>query len=193
MNLSLQYGDKVVIKNCVDDRLVNGVVKDVAKNHLRPIVITIDKSKRYTCETIYSGKADDLAIYRILKRAITVAYVVIVDRLDETCNNVGEMLGVIRDTPALSVKTMVVLCRVTHLPRSRHVLYQDYVTMQTLEERAFNAMCKQNGVNAIYEFYFYTKFGGGLMKLLNSENKNKGVRIKDLNGRELCRYETTAE
>ena len=49
--------------------------------------------------------------------------------------------------------------------------------IQTLEERAFNAMCKQNGVNAIYEFYFYTKFGGGLMKLLNSENKNKGVRF----------------
>lgn len=65
--------------------------------------------------------------------------------------------------------------------------------IQTLEERAFNAMCKQNGVNAIYEFYFYTKFGGGLMKLLNSENKNKGVRLKDPNGRELCCYETTSE
>ena len=65
--------------------------------------------------------------------------------------------------------------------------------IQTLEERAFNAMCKQNGVNAIYEFYFYTKFGGGLMNLLNSENKNKGVRLKDLNGRELCCYETTSK
>ena len=54
-------------------------------------------------------------------------------------------------------------------------------------------MCKQNGVNAIYEFYFYTKFGGGLMKLLNSENKNKGVRLKDPNGRELCCYETTSK
>lgn len=31
------------------------------------------------------------------------------------------------------------------------------------------------------------------MKLLNSENKNKGVRLKDLNGRELCRYEMTSE
>ena len=31
------------------------------------------------------------------------------------------------------------------------------------------------------------------MKLLNSENKNKGVRLKDLNGRELCRYKTTSE
>ena len=129
----MQYGDKVVIKNCVDDRLVNGVVKDVAKNHLRPIVITTEKSKRYTCETIYSGKADDLAIYRILKRAITVADVVIVDRLDETSNNVGEILGVIRDNPAFSAKTMILSCRVTHLPRSRHVLYQDYITMQTLE------------------------------------------------------------
>lgn len=128
-----------------------------------------------------------------MKRAITVADVVIVDRLDETCNNVGEMLGVIRDTPALSCKTMILLCRVTHLPRSHHILYQDYVTIQTLEERAFNAMCKQNGVNAIYEFYFYTKFGGGLMKLLNSENKNKGVRLQDPNGRELCCYETTSK